>query len=355
VRVLAAISGDGPGSTRLRPAAIGLALRGHDVTWLGALPAGTPAIGSLRVVEHHRDLWGQRVDILVTDGSAPLRAALAGWLAGAGCLVAALEHARVARWGWKEQVAWHSFHPLGLVEPGESESFRGQPVGLDLDRLGLWSDDAPASEGDPAHADTEILERACERSLARHRGRAEQAAVFLDRDGTLVREVGYLADPVDLELLPGVPAALRAFHAAGYSLVVVSNQSGVGRGFFGLGRVYEAMARLRVALRAEGVELDGIYFCPHRPDAGCTCRKPQPGLIERAADDLRLALRQSLMVGDKVLDVRTAHAAGMAGFLVRSGYGRDEEQRLAAEGVVPEGIGEDLAAVAASWLGGRSH
>ena len=355
MKVLAAIAGDGARAARMRPAVLGLAMRGHQVTWLGPAPARLPSLGTLRVVEHRRDLWGQRSDVLLTDAATPLRAVLAGWLAGASCLVAALEHARVARWGWMEHVAWHSLHPLGLVEPAESAGFRRQPGGLDLDRLGLWSDEPPATEADPAHPDTEVLERGCERSLARHRGRAEQPAVFLDRDGTLVREVGYLSDPVDLEILPGVPGALRAFHSAGYSLVVVSNQSGVGRGFFSLGRVHEAMARLRVGLRAEGVELDGVYFCPHHPEAGCPCRKPRPGLLERAADDLRLALGQSLMVGDKVLDVRTAHSGGMAGFLVRTGYGRDEEQRLAVEGVVPEGVFEDLAAVAAAWLARPVH
>jgi D-glycero-D-manno-heptose 1,7-bisphosphate phosphatase len=355
MRVVAALAEADARAGRLGPAVIGLAMRGHEVAWLGPLPPGRPALGTLQVVEHRRDLWGQRADLLVTGPTAPLRAALAGWLSGASCLVAALDHARVARWGWLDHMAWHSLHPLGLVEPAEGDLFRRQPAGLELDRLGLWSDASAATEPDPAHPDTEILERACERSLARHRGRADQPAAFLDRDGTLVREVGYLADPGDLELLPGVPAALRAFHAAGYSLVVVSNQSGVGRGFFGPDRVHEAMARLRVALRAEGVELDGIYFCPHRPDAGCSCRKPLPGLLERAAEDLRLALPQSLMIGDKVIDVRTGHAAGMAGFLVRTGYGRDEEQRLAPEGVVPEAVCDDVAAVAAHWLAGRSH
>jgi D-glycero-D-manno-heptose 1,7-bisphosphate phosphatase len=113
------------------------------------------------------------------------------------------------------------------------------------------------------------------------------------------------------------------------------------------------MARLRVGLRAEGVELDGIYFCPHRPDAGCPCRKPAAGLIERAAEDLRLARRESVMVGDKLIDVRTGHNAGMPGILVRTGYGRDEEQRLAIEGVVAERVCDDLAEVAAYLLGTR--
>ena len=355
MRVVAAIGGEGARAARLRPAAVGLAMRGHQVTWLGPAPSPLSASGTLRVVERQRDLWGQTVDILVTDAATPLPAAVAGWLGGASCMVAALEHARVARWGWVDHMAWHSLHPLGLVEPEEAEVFRQHPAGLDLDRIGLWSEQPPATEPDAAHPDTEVLERGCERSLARHRGRSQQPAVFLDRDGTLVREIGYLSDPGDLEILPGVAAALREFHAAGYALVVVSNQSGVGRGFFGLGRVHEAMARLRVGLRAAGVELDAIYFCPHRPDQECACRKPRSGLLERAAEDLRLSLADSLMIGDKVLDVLTGHAAGMPGILVRSGYGRDEEQRLGPEGVAAEGVFDDLGAAAAHWLGRSQH
>jgi histidinol-phosphate phosphatase family protein len=216
------------------------------------------------------------------------------------------------------------------VAPEEAGRFQQQPRGLAFERLGLWSDEAPPLEPDVTHGDVEILERACERALARHRSRALRAALFLDRDGTLVREIGYLADPDDLELLPGVPAALRAARNAGLPLVLISNQSGVGRGLFPLARVYEAMARLRQLLRAEGIELDAIYFCPHRPDGGCSCRKPGTALLERAAEDLLIALRRSAMAGDKLLDALTAHRAGALGILVRTGYGRDEEQRIAA-------------------------
>src|SRR5262249_54734610 len=156
--------------------------------------------------------------------------------------------------------------------------------------------------------------------------------VFLDRDGTLVVERGYLTRVEDLELLPGVPMALRELHEAGYALVVVSNQSGVGRGLFPLSRVHEAMGRLRLLLRREGVELDAIRFCPHRPDAGCACRKPGIELVRAAAADLRLVLRESAMVGDKLLDVETGRAAGTRAVLLRTGYGRDEERGLDGAG-----------------------
>ena len=349
MRVLAAVSSSGSEGGRLRPAAIALALRGHEVLWSGPAPAGTlPA--TLRPVAGPRDLAAAPVDVVISDAATPVTGALAGWLGGAACLVMSLSYERVRRWGWMEQSAWHSLHPQGLVEPAEASPFQEGTVALDLERLALWSDDPPASEPDTAHPDTEVLERACERALARHRSRAPRPAVFLDRDGTLVKEVGYLSDPADLEILNGVPAALRALRAAGYALVVVSNQSGVGRGFFGQDRVHAAMARLRTGLRAAGVELDAIYFCPHRPDAGCTCRKPGIGLIERAADDQQLSLRDSAMIGDKVIDALTGLHAGMAAYLVRTGYGRDEEQRLAMEGVTGVRVVEDLAAAATDLL-----
>jgi len=176
-----------------------------------------------------------------------------------------------------------------------------------------------------------------------------RAAVFLDRDGTLVVEREYLDDPAGLELLPGVASALRGLRGAGFALVVVSNQSGVGRGRFTAGRVHEVMAGLRHALRAQGVELDAIYFCPHRPEEGCPCRKPGTALLERAADDQQLDLAQSVMVGDKRIDVLAGQRAGGHGVLVRTGYGREEERAAETEPRGADYIADDLAG-AARWI-----
>jgi D-glycero-D-manno-heptose 1,7-bisphosphate phosphatase len=173
--------------------------------------------------------------------------------------------------------------------------------------------------------------------------------VFLDRDGTLVREIGYLADPADLELLPGAAAAIREARAAGLPVVVVSNQSGVGRGLFPLARVHEAMARLRVLLRARDAEPDAIYFCPHRPEADCACRKPRVGLLRRAAEDLVLDLEHSVMIGDKRLDAATGRAAGGRGVLVRTGYGREEERADPGADGTPDAVCGD-AAEAVHWF-----
>ncbi len=314
-------------SGRLERAALGLGQRGHAVSWWG-MPSAIDAAGE-RVLTRRRELWSLRSDVVVGSGGAAWRTASAGWQAQARCMVLAVLEEQVRRWSPLDRWAWHTSHAHGLIEPDQAPRFRDDPLGLDPGRLALWPD-AADREPDIAHPDTEILERACQRALARHRGRGLRPAAFLDRDGTLVREVGYLADPGDLELLPGVPEALRSLAAAGYAIVVISNQSAVGRGLFPLASVYEAMARLRVVLRACQVELDAVYFCPHRPEEDCPCRKPRTGLLERATQDLQLALSRSVMIGDKLSDVAAGRGAGARGVLVRSGYGRDEEQQLGA-------------------------
>jgi D-glycero-D-manno-heptose 1,7-bisphosphate phosphatase len=141
-------------------------------------------------------------------------------------------------------------------------------------------------------------------------------AVFLDRDGVLIEDTGYPDDPAGIALLPGAGEALRALRQAGWGLVVVTNQSGVARGKFGLARLAEIHDRLLALLRAEGVELDALYYCPHHPqgqppfDLDCDHRKPAPGMLRSSARDLSLGLEECWMVGDKESDVRAAHAAG---------------------------------------------
>lgn len=331
-------------------AAAGLARRGHPVTWVGEAPPD-PGIPS---VAEDRGLARLGADLVLAGSRAPFRSGLVTRLSGAAVLVLDLVPARVASWLLPQRWAVSSLDAAALIEPAGAEAARsGRPV-IPLDRIGLWPDEPPAGSVDAAHVDTEVLERACERAFRRHRGRAPMPAVFLDRDGTLVVERGYLTDPGDIEILPGVPEALHRLKAAGYLLVVVSNQSGVGRGFFSTATVHAAMARLREALRARGVELDAIYFCPHRPEAGCACRKPGTLLLERAREDLELSLTRSAMVGDKLLDAETGRRAGGRGLLVRTGYGRDEEQRVTSGGVewAPDAVVDDLGG-AADWILGH--
>ena len=158
-------------------------------------------------------------------------------------------------------------------------------------------------------------------------------AVFLDRDGTLIEERGYLDRLDDIALFAETPAALTLLRDAGYALVLVTNQAGVARGFFDEAFVQAAHRRLADLLAAEGLTLDGYYYCPHHPEgvvAGyarvCQCRKPAPGMVEQAVRDLDIDVDRSFVVGDKWLDVELATNAGARGILVRTGYGAGAEE-----------------------------
>jgi D-glycero-D-manno-heptose 1,7-bisphosphate phosphatase len=149
-------------------------------------------------------------------------------------------------------------------------------------------------------------------------------AVFLDRDGTLIEEVGHLGDPDGVVVLPAVPTALRRLSDAGYVLVVVSNQAGVARGLFTEDDIRAVNARTAALLEAEGTPpIDGWYWCPHHPDftGPCDCRKPEPGMLKRAAEELDLDLEGSWMVGDHPVDAGAARAAGARPIVVRTGHG----------------------------------
>jgi len=148
-------------------------------------------------------------------------------------------------------------------------------------------------------------------------------AVFLDRDGTVIRDVGYPSDPDEVDLLPGSAEALRRLIDAGWSLVLVSNQSGIARGLVSEAEVEAVHRRTVELLASEGIHLDGTYRCPHGPDDGCDCRKPRPGMLHAAAGDLGLDLGASVMVGDKASDALAGLAAGCRGILL---VGEAEEQ-----------------------------
>lgn len=167
--------------------------------------------------------------------------------------------------------------------------------------------------------------------------------VLLDRDGTINVDKLYLGDPDQLELIPGAAAALRRLKQLGFGIVVVSNQSGIGRGHLSDTQVDQVMARLRRMLAAEGVDLDGIYICPHAPDDGCTCRKPLPGLVEQAAAEHGFDPAHGYMIGDKEADVALGRAVGAVTFLVRTGFGAGE----IARGVGADYIVDDLPAAVA--------
>lgn len=145
--------------------------------------------------------------------------------------------------------------------------------------------------------------------------------VALDRDGTLIVERHYLSDPSEVELLPDVARGLRLLRDLGLGLVVVTNQSAVGRGLIDIAQLTRIHRRLCDLLQAAGADVDAIYYCPHTPDDGCACRKPRTGMLEQAAQDLGFALRESFVVGDKACDIELGRQVGATTFLVRTGYG----------------------------------
>jgi histidinol-phosphate phosphatase family protein len=145
--------------------------------------------------------------------------------------------------------------------------------------------------------------------------------VALDRDGTLIVERNYLDDPSGVELLPGVAEGLRELREIGMGLIVVTNQSGVGRGYFTRCQMDAVHARMNELLAAEGASLDGIYVCPHVPEDSCECRKPRPGMLLRAAAEHEFALRDLVVIGDKTCDVELGKEIGALTIQVTTGYG----------------------------------
>jgi len=156
-------------------------------------------------------------------------------------------------------------------------------------------------------------------------------AVFIDRDGTISEEDGYVNHVTRYRVFPFAAEALRLLHDAGWLAVLVTNQAGVARGYFREELIGEVHARLASELGRAGARLDAVYYCPHHPSVGeppyrqdCDCRKPRPGLIRRAAEDLGLDLAGCWMVGDRYSDVELARNAGVRSALVLTGYGRGE-------------------------------
>lgn len=127
--------------------------------------------------------------------------------------------------------------------------------------------------------------------------------LLLDRDNTILDDPGYLSDPDQVVFLPGALEGLKRFHEAGWPLVVLTNQSGIGRGYFGVEELKAVHDRFQELLAERGVKLSGIFYCPHSPEEGCNCRKPAPGLAEQASRELGLELSEAIMVGDKESDL----------------------------------------------------
>lgn len=176
-------------------------------------------------------------------------------------------------------------------------------------------------------------------------------AVFLDRDGTVNIDTGYLSDPAKLHLIDGAADAIKRLNEAGIKVIVVSNQSGVGRGFFTNADEARVNERLVEVLAASGARLDGIYYCPHLPDDGCQCRKPATGLVDSAAQEHAIEIRRSCVVGDKASDIELARNLGVRSALVLTGNGREELSKISP---APDYVAQDLAD-AVAWILGESR
>jgi D-glycero-D-manno-heptose 1,7-bisphosphate phosphatase len=180
--------------------------------------------------------------------------------------------------------------------------------------------------------------------------------VFLDRDGTINEEVNYLSDPDHLRLIGGAAEAIKRLNGGGFKVVVITNQAGIARGYFSEATLQQIHRELEKMLRAQEAHIDAIYYCPHHPAAGigvykidCNCRKPKPGLLEKAARELNLDLHQSFIVGDKPADLQAGVAVGCRPILVRTGYGRESEMEMADSEFQPEYVADDLLE-ASRWI-----
>lgn len=165
--------------------------------------------------------------------------------------------------------------------------------------------------------------------------------IFLDRDGTVNEEIHYLHRPEDVRLLPGAAEAIRRFNEAGFRVLVVSNQAGIGRGYYTEEDFKAVNKRINELLSEKGGHIDGFYFCPHHPEAGigeyrrkCHCRKPEIGMFEEAQKDFEVDKAHSYMIGDKLIDTRAGHNFGLRSVLVATGYGA-EEKALQEAGKAP--------------------
>ena len=182
-------------------------------------------------------------------------------------------------------------------------------------------------------------------------------AIFLDRDGTINEQMGYINHTCRFQLLPGAAEAIKKLNDADIPVVVISNQSGLARGYFPeelLVAVHEKMNRL---LAETDAHVDGIYYCPHHPEAkeerfraACNCRKPKPGLVLQASEEMKLDPKRSYVVGDRWSDIKTAANCGATSILVRTGYGRGDEQYIGPQQEIQPDFKADDLLEAVTWI-----
>lgn len=182
--------------------------------------------------------------------------------------------------------------------------------------------------------------------------------VFLDRDGTINVEVGYLSRPEDFVMIDGAAEAIKLLNDAGFVVVVVSNQSGVARGYFTEEDVMKVNDRMLFELNVKGAFVDAVYYCPHHPDFGdekykvdCECRKPKTGMVEKAKEELGISTEGSFVVGDHKGDIELGKNIGAKTVLLLSGHGSEEAKKLGEEGITPDHTAKDILSAVKYILG----
>jgi len=174
---------------------------------------------------------------------------------------------------------------------------------------------------------------------------SQRSLIVLDRDGVINRDsTSFIKSPDEWIALPGSPEAIGRLNSAGFTVIVATNQSGVGRELLSLETLEKIHDKMLVTVTAAGGRIDAIYFCPHTPDADCDCRKPKPGLLRQVAEQYDRTAAELIVIGDSLRDLEAAWAFGAKAILVRTGNGRDTEQHLPPDRHVD--IFDDLAAVA---------
>ena len=167
-------------------------------------------------------------------------------------------------------------------------------------------------------------------------------AVFLDRDGTINEEVSYLSRIDQVKILPRAAKAIKLLKEHGFLAIILTNQSGAARGYFSIQTLEDIHNHLKNELLREGAAIDAIYYCPHHPDAGCSCRKPKTEMIERAKVTFDIDLASSFMIGDRLLDLETGYRVGCRTVLVMTGYGTKEIKEIKKWKFQPDHIAQDL-------------
>lgn len=175
-------------------------------------------------------------------------------------------------------------------------------------------------------------------------------AIFMDRDGTVSEEVGYMYNAGLFQPFPWTGQAIRKINESGMKAILVTNQSGLGRGYFTEDTLSAVHSVLKAELSRSEAHLDAIYYCPHLPDAGCECRKPSPGMLMKAAREFDINLKESYVIGDRYLDIRMAHSVGAHGILVLTGDGGSELEKRKNEVVQPDWVSPNLLTAVESIL-----